>query len=496
MKALELARKSLPTVGSAVMLCLAFPPANVSLLVLVALAPWLAHLRDTDARGAKRSGYLFGVVFFGYQMSWLVPFVGKWTGSYLLALVPWVLATAFAGLYFMLAGWFVHRCWVSRKPWAIPLVWAGVEGFRSYIVGLAFPWGIVGFPLWKYPGYVQHAAWGTIFLVSATVVLLNVVIASFIWPAKEEKLRISGRASAHYLIIVVAFILLSLLRFSSSQAGELRTYTVGQPGVDLAFGDELTREKDVQIAIDSILANALVQGSQTVVFPEGYGGSGSSLPPIGPFKEEPPVPVLFGGFHVEGDETYQSAFAYDNEWKVANKTRLVVFGEFVPLRDYLPFLQSFDLPSGDLTEADELTTLEIDGIRTGAMLCFEGVFPDLAERHSRNGAQVLTVMAIDDWYTGTLAHDQLWMSSVWRSIESGLPLLRSASTGKSLWTDQRGRLMDIAEEGKLTTLRAEVVVPPQSDAFPNRFAFVWLCWIVMAWVCVERYFGKNKPSGY
>lgn len=496
MKALELVRKAFPTVASAVLLALAFPPANVSLLVLVALAPWFAYLRDTDAKGAKKSGYLFGLVFFGYQMFWLVPFVSTWTGSYLLAAIPWLAATALGSCYFMLVGWLVHRCWATKKPWGIPLVWAGVEGFRSYIMVLAFPWGIVGMPLWKFPGYVQHAAWGTIFLVSATVVLLNVVVASFIWPPKDEKQQLPMRTIVHYLITVVAFVLLSLMRFSTTQAGEKRVYTVVQTGVDVAFGDPLTREDDLQEAIDMAIGRAILHGSQTVVFPEGVGARSSSMPPGGPFDDEPPLPVLFGGNWIEGEDIYQTAFAYDGEWKYANKTRLVIFGEFVPLRDTLPFLQSFDLPSGDLTPAKELTTLEIDGVKTGALICFEGVFPDLAERHSRNGAQVLAVMSIDDWYAGTMAYDQLWMSSVWRSIESGLPLLRSASTGVSLVTDMRGRVMARADEGEMETIRAEVVVPPSSDAFQYRFGFVWIGWLMIAWVYFERYFGRNRKSGY
>jgi hypothetical protein len=39
-----------------------------------------------------------------------------------------------------------------------------------------------------------------------------------------------------------------------------------------------------------------------------------------------------------------------------------------------------------------------------------------------------------------------------------------------------------AEFGKTAALRAVVTVPAGSDAFDYRFAFVWLCWLAMAWV--------------
>ena len=494
MKALAQARKALPIFVSAVLLSLAFPPANVSLLVLVALAPWLASLRDTDVRGAKRSGYLFGFLFFLFQMHWLVPFVGAWTNSYALAVIPLVAAALAAGLFYSLVAWLVHRCWRARWPWAVPLVWVGIEGFRAYIPMLAFPWGIVGEPLWRFPAVVQHAAWGTLFLVSASVVLLNVLIASFVWPAKEEEMRIPPRTSIRLGSVLAGLVILSIFRYTQPLKGEMRVYTIAQPAVDMARGDSSEREERLKSAIDSILMTAQTNGTQTVIFPEGMAGVSTSLPPIGPFGPAPTPSVVFGGQRAADGVIYQSAYAYDGEWQYADKTRLVIFGEFVPLRRQLPFLQSFNLPSGDLTPAKTLTTLKVDGVVTGAMLCFEGVFPDLSERHSRNGAQVLAVMSIDDWYEGTMAQEQLYTSSIWRSIESGLPLLRAASKGVSLVTDQRGRIMVQAPYGELTAMRAEVLVPEGSDAFDYRFAFVWLCWLLCGGLVVHRFLPRRKDA--
>ena len=251
---------------------------------------------------------------------------------------------------------------------------------------------------------------------------------------------------------------------------------------------------DLQAAVDTIMETAQTNGTQTVIFPEGMTGASASLPPAGPFGPKPVPSVIFGGQRLADGVIYQSAYAYDGEWKLADKTRLVIFGEFVPFRDQLPFLKSFNLPSGDLTPAETLTTLEVDGVVTGAMICFEGVFPDLSERHSRNGAQVLAVMSIDDWYEGTMAQGQLYTSSIWRSIESGLPLLRSASKGVSLVTDQRGRVMVQAPYGKLTAMRAEVMVPEGSDAFDYRFGFVWLCWLFSGLVVVHRFLPRRKAA--
>jgi len=235
-------------------------------------------------------------------------------------------------------------------------------------------------------------------------------------------------------------------------------------------------DKRIDESVAGLMGVAAANGSDLVVFPEGLTPPSESVPPTGPFGEAPPATVIFGGTHTVDGKNYQSAYAYDGEWHVADKTRLVIFGEFVPFRG-LSILDRFDLPSGDLVEADELTTLEVRGTKVGAMLCFEGLFPDIGERHARNGANMLAVMAIDDWYEGTTAQEQLYSASVWRSIEAGMPVARAASKGYSFITDYRGRIQTMATYGEMMPIRAEVAVPERPDGFPFRFAFVWVCWL-------------------
>ena len=67
-------------------------------------------------------------------------------------------------------------------------------------------------------------------------------------------------------------------------------------------------------------------------------------------------------------------------------------------------------------------------------------------------------------------------------------MVRATSMGTSLFTDSRGNVIQRAEFGTTGALRAEVTVPAKSDAFGYRFAFVWLCWLAMAWVYFDRYF--------
>jgi apolipoprotein N-acyltransferase len=494
-------KKPLPSVGSALLAALAFPPANVALLVFIALAPWLAALRDTDGKGALRSGYLFGLVFMAYQMYWLFPFVWGWTGNIFLGLLPWLLSAAIGALYFLLAGWLMHRCFAVGKPWLIPFVWAAVEAFRSYIPHLAFPWGLLANPLWPYPAFIQHAAVGTIFLVSAWLLVPNLLLAQFVWPDKSADAKPIA-PTYRMLAIFAAFLVLSGVRYYQRPETQPYVVSVGQPAVpklEATVAEQAVLSEDASV---TLVAQALAQNAELLVLPEGFADGGPLIPPDNPLPnpEEPSLSVLFGGNFREGETVYQSAYLYDepeNEWSYLNKTRLVIFGEYVPLRDQLSFLRGFRLPSGDLTPAQEVGILELDGIRIAPLLCFEALFPDVAATQQGLGANLIAVMAIDDWYEGTPAPEQLMSGSVWRAVESGLPLVRSANSGLSVAIDLRGNIVSALPEGETAAMRVEVGVPSESDALEQRFAFVWLSGLAVVWVVGEtlvRRFNKKKQD--
>ncbi|HEY0867595.1 MAG TPA: hypothetical protein VGE01_09455, partial [Fimbriimonas sp.] len=218
-----------PAAASAGLLLLAFPPFNLGLIAIVALTPWLIQLRTASGKEGWKSGYLFGLLYGLGQLWWLDLFVARWTRSVLLGLVPYVAASAAYAVYFGLAGWLIASCWRRKQAWMIPLVWVGIEVFRSYLPVLAFPWGILATPLWLYPIVNQSAYFGSIYLVSAWCVLASTALAMLMEGEGFPKTRplLNG------LLVGLA---LSLLRLAMEPETKPFVATVGQPGVDMAFG--------------------------------------------------------------------------------------------------------------------------------------------------------------------------------------------------------------------------------------------------------------------
>lgn len=496
-------RKPVPkawwVLGSAALFALAFPPFHMGLVALVALVPWLIVVRGGTPKEGFRSGLLFGTVFWLVQMHWLLPFVGRWTGSWWMAALPWLLCPVIGMWYFGLLGWLlahgyalatggspVRGAAISRAGWlaALPLVWAGIEALRAYMPVLAFPWGFLATPLWMLPQLIQTAAWGTIFLTSAWVFLANMAVTEAV--ASQQP-----RLVMRLVIAFVAIGLFSLARHQAAPGGDPKVLTVAQLGVDMAF-DPNSAHKVREAATNALLAASL-QGSDLAILPEGLVSGGAGLPPATPFPLPPAAPVVFGGQRGTGP-VYQSAFGYDGRWHVADKTRLVIFGEFVPLRDELPFLRAFNLPSGDLSAGGEVKKLDVNGVAVGPVICFEALFPNVAQAQAVNGARLLTVMSIDDWYMGSGAPDQLYAASVFRAVENGLPLARSASLGWSAYIDARGNQIVRAPLGEYVPMRVEARLPARSDAFAYRGWFPWLCGATCVLVAVAGTISGRRRS--
>jgi apolipoprotein N-acyltransferase len=447
--------------ASAVLTLAAFAPFNLAPLVFVALTPLILRLAEPNVR-PFRCGYGFGLLYGIGQLLWVGQLTAKWTHSIALAVVPVAIATSLYAIYFGAAGWLISRCWRAQLPWLTPLVWAGVEVFRSYIPVLAFPWGLLASPLWHYPWLIQSAHYLTIFGISGLVMLVNTVLACWIRdrgflngaPIRAANRKPPTANPLPMIVAALAIVVIPLILTMVRRPSRALRVTAGQPGIDLAFGDQRQAELGVIFNVQQMEGQARRDGSKLLVLPEGIMHTDRSLPPDVPFRLLPDLPVVFGGQRGDGP-TYQSAFGYaDGRWSVADKTRLVIFGEFVPR--WIPFLGQFNLPTGDLSAGAGVRALQVGSITVGPLLCFEELFPDLAYRQTMNGSQVLAVMSMDDWFVGSTALDQLRAGAIWRAVETGRPMIRAATTGYSLICDGRGNVLGEAPLGKSAALTREI----------------------------------------
>lgn len=419
--------------GSGALLAMAHfaPIASPVVLIGGLLMLWNAAARERR----YRVGYLFALAYFLPLTHWLGHFVGRFTETPLLGLFVWLLVSVLLSLPLALIVPIAHRSFAGDRAWIVPLAWLVLELFRSYVPVFAFPWGLLAHPIYPWVRFSNLAPYMTEFGYGAALVGLSVAI--FRWSAMGKWIRL-GNATVFGLLILAGVGRTSLLhaRETAKKAMEqdkrLPPVVFGayQPGIDLAYGDPSLTSFQVQSAIAEARTRAQGASVDVVVLPEGLLSihSPADFPPL--FGEGV---LVTGGQRHQGRSAYQTAFAFDGRWHWADKTRLVIFGEFVPGRGVIPYPESFHLPGGDLAAGEDLQTLDVRTryrtVRLGPILCFEALFPDIALRQREAGAEVLTVMSLDDWFGDTKAPEWLADAARWRAMETDRLVVRAGAMG-------------------------------------------------------------------
>ena len=450
---------------SGLLLTGAFPNVGWQWLAWFALLPLWMALSTASVRKGFLLGWIFGMVHFLTLIYWIAYTMRVY--GYL----PWwvsipvlVLFAAFLALFFGLFGWIT--CLLSRKSltglWISPAVWVVLEYGRSILFS-GFPWELIGHSQYELLPVIQIAdifgAYGVSFVILSTNTALFTAYL-YITQKKYQTRSITKPmflgATAVALLLLVATVAYGLWRTQniSETAGRVDTARVAV--VQGNIPQAIKWDPDFQVSTlkkyFQLSTQALRSNPDLIVWPETAA----------PFYFHHDVrlteAVINGVRHLEaafliGSPTviqkktanvyYNSAYLIKPQGIVAgvyHKAHLVPFGEYVPLKRWLPFLGKIVAHVGDFSRGKPGDTIEWNSSKLGILICYELIFPYLARTATQNGANVLVNMTNDAWYGRTGAPYQHFSMAVFRAIENRRCLIRSANTGISGFIEPTGRI--------------------------------------------------------
>jgi apolipoprotein N-acyltransferase len=139
-----------------------------------------------------------------------------------------------------------------------------------------------------------------------------------------------------------------------------------------------------------------------------------------------------------------------------------MFGEYVPLGDWVPWLYQLTPLGGGLSRGRQAEAFEVAGLRLAPSVCFESTVPHLIRGHmvdlTRRGQKpdVLVNHTNDGWFWGSSIIDLHLACGVFRAVEHRTPMLIAANTGLSAWIDGDGRIRAEGPRFQQAILIAEV----------------------------------------
>jgi apolipoprotein N-acyltransferase len=175
------------------------------------------------------------------------------------------------------------------------------------------------------------------------------------------------------------------------------------------------------------------------------------------------IELLFGTDqmeHTTPEKYYNAAFLLRRDGSTAGvyrKMHLVPFGEFVPLKGLLFFVDKLVVGgAGDFTPGRSMVMLPSNLGVISTAICYEIVYPGAVRSAVLAGSQLLTTITNDAWYGYSSAPYQHFVQASMRSIEEGRYLARSANTGISGFVDPYGRVLQQSRIFERTVMMGEV----------------------------------------
>ncbi len=448
-------------------------------LLPVALVPLFFAIHRANVREAALSGFVAGIVHFILLLYWIVIVVGKYGGlAWYFSLFAMLGLALYLNLYFILFALLARYIFMAFPAavslWLLPALWVGLDWLRGIFL-TGFPWMDLSYALYESPRLIQIADLaghhGVTFLVVFTSSLLVLIFSA-------------RRSVLGYLFLIIpAFCLAtgatvySNARFeevsqklSTSDALHIRVGIV-QGNIDQSKKWTPSQQAATVENYLSQTESLFVSNSPSlVVWPETalpfYPPSNANMQLLRMQVAVNDFALLTGApwYEIVDKKSqrvnfFNSALLLQPDGNYGGKyykTHLVPFGEYIPLKRFLPFLAPLVEAVGDFSPGKIEQPLVWQRARAGILICFESVFPEMSRKWVLSGANVLVSLTNDAWYGKSSAPYHSLAMSVFRAVETRRSLVRSANTGISAFVNPVGIITERSELFKPWAAAAQV----------------------------------------
>jgi apolipoprotein N-acyltransferase len=443
-----------------VLLAASFPKFGHPAAAWIALAPLIVAcaVAASEGRGWRvlfLLGATTGIVYFAGALYWVVTVMSVHGQMALpLALLAGLLVVLyqaiFPGLFAVVFG-FAVKVFGVPGVWLAPFIWVAIEWVRASIGG-GFPWALLGSSQATVIPVAQVASVAGVFGLSWLVALVSSAAAAV--ALSRGRVHLSGAIGTGVLLFVVATAgALRVAEGSLARTGEVLRVGLVQGNIDQSRKwDASYREPIIRTYID-LSRQVIGAGASLVVWPESSTPYYLDLDPVlsAPLRRlaaEARTPFIVGTNQLEAGPTPDQNRLYNSAVDIGpdgrsrgayRKMRLVPFGEFVPFRRLMFFLDSLVATVGDFTPGTVPNVLESDGRRVGVSICYESVYPWISRAFVQRGSRLLATITNDAWFGRTSAAYQHFEQGSLRAIEEGRYFIRAANTGISGAVDPYGR---------------------------------------------------------
>ena len=482
-----------------VLLTIVFPNFNIAFAAAFCLVPLLIAVSGTGFRTGAAIGWIAGMVYHASLLYWIAYTMHVYGNlPWPLAVSIFVLLCMFLSLYTAMFSGLIGWISIRRPAWvfaAAPVLWVGLEYLKTHVL-TGFPWALLGYGVQPVSVLVQAADLAGVYGLSFLIALVNAGLARLVF------IRQQRRAADHTAPYIreAAPVLLVLIAVISVWAG-YGWWRIADIREDMAGSSSLTVSV-IQGNIDQgVKWDQRFLDSTTMIYVDLSAGV-SRLKPDLIVWPETATPFYYGRQPVLSDlvdagiqnadshfligspsytrgkpkfSYFNTAFLIDPEARTIgqySKVHLVPYGEYVPLKKYMPFLGKMVAQVGDFSAGAPGVVTSWPKGSIGSQICYEIIFPGLSRKMVQNGADLLVNLTNDAWFGRTAAAYQHFSMAAMRAVEFRRSLVRAANTGISGFILPTGEVLHATGLFERTTatravprMRIQTIYARIGDAF-------------------------------
>lgn len=520
---------------------------KIGIAGLAWVAPGLMLAAALGKRGGEsfRIGYVAGLAYYLASLYWLLLIPYRWHSIPLGPAAGWLSLSAYMALYpamwvWLLSEWrpakvkggvppmktpgisvpvaaqlvglggVMARSWGRRTLWAMSgaALWVALEMLAARLFS-GFPWNLLGSSQYQMTPLIQIASVTGIYGVAFLVVWVSLSLLS---AGLMVVLRPTSRSiwvgEIFLPVIVVALAFNFGFRQLQQEPPAARTLRVAlvQPSIPQTLIWDTSRDQERFAELIRLSELALTNRMDLVVWPEAavpsYARWDTNIyPAITNLVRRYRTWLVLGADDIDraappapsnSYEYYNAGFLVSPDGEFVSRYRkrnLVVFGEYIPLVRWLPFVKWFTPIEGGFTPGDRPIpfVLAKPDLRISALICFEDIFPHLAREYADEDTDFLVNLTNNGWFGEGAAQWQHAAGAIFRAVENGLPLVRCSNNGLTGWVDSHGRLRQVFRDDRGSIygpgfLAAEIPLPAAGEKRAPTFYHEHGDWF--GWVCV------------
>lgn len=501
-----------------------FAPLGLWEISLVALALWIAIVDSLKSRKAAFfSGWLFGLGHFVVGLNWIAKaFTFQAAMPEWLGYVAVVLLSLYLAVYpalTALGAWLLGR----GRPIVFILAFAGfwiiTEWLRSWVFS-GFIWNPLGVIAVEEPYAVSTRSIGT-YGLSGVIIAAAGLFGSFIAALLSWQGRIIVRRAFDFIIVALGAVLLGIMgsgndiiRTGNEQPashnqpnitvvqpniGQQDKWQAGYEELNLSKLAGLTVRKDDEPRI-LFWPEAAIPDYLETGYPQRYyyGRSPQMVRAQLASLMKPGDVLVLGGLKLEFDEAgapderravgaRNSVFVMDSDRELLgryDKSHLVPYGEYLPMRPFLSAIGLSRLAPGDFDfwPGPGPRSLDLGAFgKAGLQVCYEIIFSGQVV-HREDRPDFIFNPSNDAWF-GAWGPPQHLAQARLRAIEEGLPVIRSTPTGISAVITSTGKVVESIPMGQAGRIDTKLPLPEKPTLFARYGNILSLGFALILLIC-------------